>query len=138
MLTSAVPESRVKRDRAPYLDLLDDYRKAAGRTWNDVDAASGVVPSTREQWFNGVTKNVPLVGFIRVAVELDVPPQELFDAIMGDEFEPRIGRLDDVIRRLERLERIVSSRLSDQEIRELEAELDQLDEGLDPPESEAG
>jgi hypothetical protein len=93
-----------KRPRAPYIELIDNYRKAAKRTWRDVDAAAGVEPPTREQWMTGVTQAVPLVGIVRLAVAVGVPSDELFRAVMGEKVSPRVTTLEDLRHRVERLE----------------------------------
>lgn len=75
------------RSRPPYADLLERYRKEDGRSWYEVDVAAGVNSRTREQWLSGLVRNPPLVGVVRVANELGVPPEELFELALDEEVQ---------------------------------------------------
>jgi hypothetical protein len=116
-----------KRPRAPYIELIDNYRKAAKRTWRDVDAAAGVEPPTREQWMTGVTQTVPLVGIVRLAVAVGVPPEELFRSVMGEKVSPRVTSLEELRLRVERIE----ARLDAPALRELEADTATAEAAMD-------
>jgi len=81
-----------------------------------------VVPSTREQWFNGKTQTVPLVGIVRIARALNVPADELFAAVLDNQVEEN----PTIAERVTRLERIVLNRASDAEVLELERQLGEV------------
>jgi transcriptional regulator with XRE-family HTH domain len=80
-----MPASDGERVRPSWVDLLERYRSAAGRPWYEIDAAAGVNPKTREQWLSGLVRSPPLIGILRIADELSVPPDELFAAVLDDE-----------------------------------------------------
>lgn len=111
------------RTRPPWVDVLERYREASGRPWYEIDAAAGVNPKTREQWLSGLVKSPPLIGIARISKVLGVPPDKLFDAVLG------VAQPADELtlsERIERLERIVLNRASDQEVLELEAALNEV------------
>ncbi|MBA3841036.1 MAG: hypothetical protein H0X39_00175 [Actinobacteria bacterium] len=87
-----------------YLELLQRHRAKDARTWPEIAVAAGVKARTSEPWIKGNVAEPPLVGIVRLAVELGVTPRDLFDAVMGDEAAGRIGLLDEILERVEKLE----------------------------------
>lgn len=126
--------------RPSFMRLLEEYREASGRTWKEVERAAGVEGPTRGQWANGVTRNPPLVGVVRLAAELDVPPDALFRAVLEDSgeviYSEGIAQRAHIETRLRDLEVRLDDAPTREEFRELRDLLQRLvDEQDDPPTS---
>lgn len=107
-------------NRPAFIELIERYKTASKMTWKQVNAAANVDASTRDQWFSGRTRNHPLVGIVRLCAVLDVPPDELFSAVMQDEiYEESLTRRADLETRLRALEDELKLRPTRDEVRQL-------------------
>lgn len=61
--------------------LIKDAQRRDGRTWEQIVVAAGVRLKTVEGWLNGYTRSPPLVGVMRLCLELQIPPDEVAAAI---------------------------------------------------------
>lgn len=112
-------------DAPEWMTLLVRYLRQRDVTIGQAAIKAGVNPNTAPAWVNlkNPPKYPPLIGIAKLAAWLEIPPQELFDAVLEVERAP--GQLT-LVERVTRLERIVADRSSDQEVLALERELDEL------------
>lgn len=104
------------RQRPKYIELLDDYRQRLDWSWAKVDREAGLQsqPDARAKWITGETKAPPFSEIVRIARALDVPPDDLFAAVIDDEVYTlsleRRGTIEERLVELEnRLDPIVKS-----------------------------
>lgn len=69
------------------IKLIKDALRRDGRTLEQVVVAAGVRLKTVEGWLNGYTASPPLVGVMRLCLELNVPPDAVALAL-EDELSP--------------------------------------------------
>lgn len=93
--------SRDDWERPKYLDLLYELRAKCGKTWKQVDAEARVDKSTREQWFNGRTKDPPFTSVVRLADAIGVDIERLAAAVRGEEATAARASLDQRVATLE-------------------------------------